>query len=256
MLRMTYIGGPTLLVEYGGLRLLTDPTFDPAGGDYTTGPVTLSKTAVPAVDAASVGSVDVVLLSHDHHFDNLDHAGRRLLPAAGQVLTTPAGAERLGGNARGLNPWEHVDIPAPNGRVLRIIGTPARHGPEHGDRGPVTGFVLHFLDDPNNQLYISGDTVWYEGVEETIRRFPAISVAVLFLGAARIPIVPSHLTFTANEALCFAHASPDAVIVPVHFEGWKHFSESKEKVTDAFAAAGLEERLHWLKAGESSQLLP
>jgi len=255
MLRMTYIGGPTLLVEYGGLRLLTDPTFDPAGVDYTTGPVTLSKTAGPALDASSLGSVDVVLLSHDHHSDNLDHAGRHLL-GAGQVLTTPAGAQRLGGNARGLNPWEHVDIPAPDGRILRVIGTPARHGPENGDRGPVTGFILQFLDGLDSTLYISGDTVWYEGVEETLRRFPGISVAVLFLGAARIPIVPSHLTFTANEALRFARATPGAVIVPVHFEGWKHFSESKEKVTEAFAATGLEERLHWLKAGEPSQLLP
>src|SRR5215510_8223127 len=101
-LRMTYIGGPTALIEFGGLRLLTDPAFDPAGGDYTTGPVTLSKTMDPAVSASSLGRIDAVLLSHDHHFDNLDHAGRALLTQAERVLTTPAGAERLGGNAIGL----------------------------------------------------------------------------------------------------------------------------------------------------------
>jgi len=33
-LKLTYIGGPTALLELGGLRILTDPTFDPAGGEY------------------------------------------------------------------------------------------------------------------------------------------------------------------------------------------------------------------------------
>jgi len=28
---LTLIGGPTVLIEYGGYRLLTDPTFDPPG---------------------------------------------------------------------------------------------------------------------------------------------------------------------------------------------------------------------------------
>jgi L-ascorbate metabolism protein UlaG (beta-lactamase superfamily) len=253
-LEMTYIGGPTLLIEIGGLRFLTDPTFDFPGSDYATGPVTLSKTLGPAIDASSLGNIDVVLLSHDHHFDNLDHAGRGLLPRVSQVLTTAEGAHRLGGNATGLIAWEHIDIPAPNGRTLRVIGTPARHGPIDGDRGPVTGFVLHFIDAPENMLYISGDTVWYEGVEETILRFPGIRVAVLFLGAARVSVVPSPLTFTAKEAVRLARALPDAEIVPVHFEGWKHFSESREEVIQAFATAGVGNRLHWLRAGAATRL--
>jgi L-ascorbate metabolism protein UlaG (beta-lactamase superfamily) len=211
-LELTYIGGPTLLIEFGGLRLLTDPTFDSPGSDYTTGPVTLSKTLGPAVDATSLGNIDVVLLSHDHHFDNLDHAGRNLLPRAERVLTTAEGAQRLGGNATGLRAWERTHIPAPNGRTLRVIGTPGRHGPIDGDRGPVTGFVLHFIDDPESMVYISGDTVWYEGVEETIRRFAGIRIAVLFLGAARVSIVPSPLTFTAHEAVHIARAAAGAAV--------------------------------------------
>ena len=35
--RVTHIGGPTVLLEIGGWRLLTDPTFDAAGGDYKFG---------------------------------------------------------------------------------------------------------------------------------------------------------------------------------------------------------------------------
>ncbi|HEX3435165.1 MAG TPA: MBL fold metallo-hydrolase, partial [Pseudacidobacterium sp.] len=127
-LQMTYIGGPTALVEFGGFRLLTDPAFDPEGGEYTTGPVTLWKTKGPAIDAASLGRIDAVLLSHDHHSDNLDHSGRALLSHAGSVLTTREGAQRLGGNAVGLEHWKTRDLKAPDGRTLLVTGTPARHG--------------------------------------------------------------------------------------------------------------------------------
>ena len=46
-LLLTYIGGPTALLEFGGARFLTDPTFDPADGEYLTGPVTLHKLSAP-----------------------------------------------------------------------------------------------------------------------------------------------------------------------------------------------------------------
>ena len=100
-LYLTYVGGPTLLLEWRGLRLLTDPTFDPAGSEYPTASYTLSKTQGPAVSPERLERVDAVLLSHDHHFDNLDAGGRAFLESAGAVLTTTTGATRLGG----ASPW-------------------------------------------------------------------------------------------------------------------------------------------------------
>ncbi len=249
-LAMTYIGGSTALLEFAGLRFLTDPTFDAAGGEYRTGLVVLQKIQGPAREPEELGTIDVVLLSHDHHFDNLDHSGRRVLAHAGRVLTTAAGAERLGGNAAGLANWESLDIPAPGGRTVRVTGTPARHGPPDMDRGPVTGFVLTLGDDPQRAVYVSGDTVWYEGAAEVARRFD-VRTALLFLGAARVAAVgPAHLTMTAAEAVEAARAFPNAVIVPLHFEGWAHFSESRGEIERAFASAGMEERLRWLAPGE------
>lgn len=125
-LTVTYVGGPTCLVEFGGVRLLTDPTFDPAGGEYRTGPVTLRKLAGPALSPEALGPFDAVLLSHDHHADNLDHAGRRLLASAKRVLTTPEGAGRLGGNSIGLAAWQSTDLEAPGGRVLRVAAVRGR----------------------------------------------------------------------------------------------------------------------------------
>lgn len=252
-LRITYIGGPTALLEFGGLRLLTDPTFDPPGGEYTSGPVTLHKTAGPAIPVESL-SFDVVLLSHDHHADNLDQLGHAALTRAQKVFTTVAGAARLGGNASGLAPWASVTVPASDGHSLQVTGTPGRHGPEGGDRGPVTGFLLQSADAPDSAVYVSGDTVWYEGLN-AIREHARIDRAVLFMGAARVPEVgPAHLTMSAEDGVQFARAFPDAAIVPLHFEGWKHFSESRPEISAAFAKAGLEHRLHWLPPGRPTDL--
>ncbi len=245
---ITHVGGPTALLEFGGVRLLTDPTFDPAGGEYPSGPVTLRKLTGPALSPKTLGSIDCVLLSHDHHFDNLDRAGRGLLADARKVLTTPAGAARLGGNSVGLEPWESIDLEAEQGRTLRVAGTPARHGPTGIDRGPVTGFAMFFTDAPERVIYFSGDTVWYGGVSEVAKRF-TVRVALLNLGAARIAVVPSHLTMTAAEAVEAANCFREATIVPLHFEGWAHFSEGREEIARAFAAAGYEARLCWPVAG-------
>lgn len=253
-LQLTYIGGPTALLEFGGVRLLTDPTFDPGGSEYRTAVYVLRKTQGPALAPEAVGAVDVVLLSHDHQFDNLDHAGRRMLPAAGRVLTTQAGSGRLGGNTVGLAPWQTHELPARDGRVLRITATPARHGPPDGDRGPVVGFALAFTDHPERVVYVSGDTVWYDGVAEVGRRFTP-DVAVLFMGAARVREVgPAHLTLTAAEAVTAAQAFPEALIVPLHFEGWAHFSESRVEIAHAFAAAALAHRLRWPIPGQALDL--
>ena len=91
--RLTHIGGPTVLIEVDGWRLLTDPTFDRPGRTYHFGWGTGSrKVTGPAVQAADLGPIDAVLLTHDHHADNLDDAGRALLPSAGVVVTTTPGA--------------------------------------------------------------------------------------------------------------------------------------------------------------------
>src|SRR4051794_38708031 len=128
--RLTHIGGPTVLIEVGGWRLLTDPTFDPPGQSYRFGWGTGSrKLTGPAVAASDLLPLDAVLLSHDQHDDNLDPAGRALLPSAGVVVTTTAGARRLGGEARGLKPWATTRLDAPDRPSIEITATPCRHGP-------------------------------------------------------------------------------------------------------------------------------
>jgi L-ascorbate metabolism protein UlaG (beta-lactamase superfamily) len=77
--RLTLIDGPTLLLEMGGLRILTDPTFDEPQV-YSSGPIRIQKFNSPTQSAESLLPINAVLLSHDQHGDNLDISGRAFLP--------------------------------------------------------------------------------------------------------------------------------------------------------------------------------
>jgi L-ascorbate metabolism protein UlaG (beta-lactamase superfamily) len=241
-LRLTLIGGATALIEFDGFRLLTDPTFD-APGEYHLPHVTLVKTAGPALSAAGIGKVDAVLLSHDQHADNLDHAGKAFLAGADRVLTTVAGAKRLGGNAEGMAPWASNRLTKPDGRRLQVIATPARHGPAGIEpiAGDVIGFLLCPGDSDEPVAYITGDTVWYDAIGEVARRFRA-AVVLPFAGAAQTR-GPFHLTMDVNDVIETAHAFSAATIVPLHFNGWRHFTQNGEDLQNSFAALGLSKRL-------------
>jgi L-ascorbate metabolism protein UlaG (beta-lactamase superfamily) len=87
MLTVLYLGGPTAIIEAGGYRFMTDPTFDPAGSRYSLGggAVNLEKSQGPA--GTDIGKIDFVLLSHDQHPDNLDESGRTLLKSVAHTFT-------------------------------------------------------------------------------------------------------------------------------------------------------------------------
>jgi L-ascorbate metabolism protein UlaG (beta-lactamase superfamily) len=179
-----------------------------------------------------------------------------MLAHAGVIVTTPSGSARLGGRAVGLRPWQSTPVPAPNSRILRITATPARHGPAgiEAVSGEVTGFVLAYDEQPGGAVYVSGDTVWFEGVAEVARRY-AIRAMVPFMGAARIKERgPEALTMTTGDALECARAFPGAVIVPVHYHGWAHFTQGRDDIARAFAGAGLSDRLRLIEPGQCATL--
>jgi len=244
-LAITLIGGPTALIEIGGFRLLTDPTFDQPGS-YRLPHVTLEKLVGPALGADMIGEVDAVLLSHDQHSDNLDHGGRDFLKRAPRVLTTEAGAKRLGAHAESLMPWATTQL-TKAGQTLTITATPARHGPAGIEpmSGDVIGFVLQRGD--HAPIYVSGDTVFYDGVAEVARRFRA-SVVLPFAGAAQTR-GPFHLTMDTNDTVETARVFREALIVPVHTDGWAHFRQSAQDLRKTFDALGLSARLKLLEPG-------
>ncbi|GIE79845.1 MBL fold metallo-hydrolase [Actinoplanes philippinensis] len=242
-MKITHIGGPTTLIEIGGVRLLTDPTFDEPGRRYSFGFGTSSvKTAGPAVPAESLGPVDAVLLTHDHHSDNLDDTGRALLPSAPVVLTTVSGARRLGGNAVGLAPWRTATI-----GDVEVTATPARHGPPLSRAlvGEAIGFALR-PPGATSVIWISGDTVLFSGVRQVASRL-TVDTAVLHLGSVQFGLTgPLRYTMTGRDAARLVTLIRPRRVVPVHYEGWSHFHEGRPEIEAAFPPG----TLTWLTPGE------
>ncbi|HVT67980.1 MAG TPA: MBL fold metallo-hydrolase [Trebonia sp.] len=255
----THIGAATVLLTVGDLRLLTDPALDPAGTTFTIpvprGPaIRMRRVKDPAVTVTALPVVDAVLLTHDHP-DHLDQAGLALAASVPLVLTTPAAAGRLGPNAVGLQPWASHGI-CRNGTRIRVTATPARHGPPEMARlvGEVTGFAITAAGTDDSAAYISGDTVYYDGLREIGRRF-AVDTAFLFLGDAHFPQTGgTAFTMNSHQGAQLADELRARRIVPVHYDSFDHLAEPAEAIGTAFTQAGLGDRLRWLRPGRCEPL--
>jgi L-ascorbate metabolism protein UlaG (beta-lactamase superfamily) len=260
-LHLTHVGTATVILELAGLRIVTDPVLGgPCDCNFGWGMRSRHQRG-PHLEPTAIGAADLVLLSHDQHEDNLDTAGRALLAHAPCVLTTRAAARRLGGgNARGadrgglgsrvvgLLPFESHAVAAPAGGDITITAVPARHGPPLSLPfvGPVVGFVLSWDGLRNGAVYISGDTVYFSGLEEIARRF-RIGTAILHLGGASNGLM--RFTMDAREGARAAHRLGARTVVPVHYADWTHFRDPPERIVPTFAAAGLTDRLRMLTPG-------
>lgn len=229
---ITYIGGPTALLEYAGLRIVLDPTFD-APRSYPSPGTPLVKTAGPGVPLSEIEPVDLVLLSHHAHEDNLDDAGRELALRVPLTLSTPQAAAELGSPVVGLDAWQQHTVGA-----VTVTGLPGHHGPRAVRPliGPVIGFLLEAPDAP--RIYVSGDNSSLGVVRKIAERFAPVDIAILFAGAARVPVIPAALTLTSEKAAKAAELLGAGKVVGLHVEDWEHFSEGRAELEAAFAGSG------------------
>ena len=259
-MRITYLGTACVFLEYAGLRLITDPVFDEPGGTYSMAPSWIpdawfsSTRDYPSpATVAQLPPIDVVLLSHDHHSDNLDVAGRALVlgDTVGTVVTNPAAAKRLSA-ARdavvGLATNESTTVGS-----VTITATPARHGPRFTPQASqVTGFLLEADDEPS--VWISGDTVLTPALREWATEHRGIDVAVIHCGAVRFKKAPllgrALFTFDPAQVVEVAKLLDPRVVIPIHRSGWTHF-QPEEPLRAAFADSGLGPRVRWLRLGEA-----
>ncbi|MEN0054275.1 MAG: MBL fold metallo-hydrolase [Mucilaginibacter sp.] len=251
-LKVTYIGGPTVIIEIGNFKIMTDPTLDPEGTTVESKLLVEKKLSGPALIPHQY--IDAVLLSHDQHFDNLDNSGREFLKKVGITLTTVEGAERLKGNAKGLEVNNYHTFETADGNSVKITATPARHGPAGVEKitGHVIGFHIAVSGNQSFEVYITGDTVYYNKIEELATK---IKPQYIFVhGGAVRPHGAFHITMSTNDVVDTAALFPGVPLIPLHTEGWTHYTEHNATLIEAFEMLGIKDRLHILEPGKLTEL--
>ena len=118
------------------------------------------------------------------------------------------------------------------------------------------GFALRWDGQERGALWISGDTVLYDGVREVADRLQ-VDTALLHLGGVRFPVSgPLRYTMTAQRGGRALRPVGRAPSIPIHYEGWKHFREGRDAIERALAGAPEEVRssVRWLPIGAPVEL--
>jgi len=261
---LTFIGTATTLLEIGPFTVLTDPNFLRQGEYAYLGYGLLARRLTePWVSPAQLPPLDVIVLSHLHgdHWDRRSRAGLdHRLP----VVTTPQAARRLRvwhrfPRAVGLRTWEQ-QVLRKDGCTLTITSVPGAHSVNPVIKAllpPVMGSVLDVAGRDGKtvqRIYVSGDTLVFDGLDAIARRHGPLDTAVLHVGGTTLP-GGFVVTMTGPDAVkCLRKIRPRAA-VPVHYDDYKLFKSGLDDVRRAVeAAADLDVRMHYLQRGESARL--
>jgi L-ascorbate metabolism protein UlaG (beta-lactamase superfamily) len=222
-MRVTLIRNATVILELSGRRILVDPMLDPARArppiENTANPVNNPTVELPIPAEEVLQGVDAVLVTHRHR-DHFDGTAERLLPRDVPTFCQPDDAAAF--YDLGLDAHPVGDTLDWNGLAIRRV--PGRHGSGAIAEAlaPVSGFVL---DD----LYLAGDTVWYEDVEETIDRFSP-RVAIVNAGGASF-LEGGLIVMGIDDVREVAARVP--VVVCVHMEALNHCPLSRADLAAA-----------------------
>lgn len=247
---LEFIGNATVLLRCDGFVVLTDPNFLRRGQRAYLGyGLTSRRLTEPARPITSLPDVDAVVLSHLHG-DHWDRVARRGLPRDVPIVTTPHASRRLQGlhrfrRATGLHTWESTTF-VKDGAVLRVTAMPGRHAPGIARRllPPVMGSLLEFTpaghDAVGFRLYITGDTLLFDGIDEIARRHPDLDAAVLHLGGTRLPGGLLVTMDGAQGAELLSTVRPQHA-VPVHVDDYEVFTSPLRDFTEEVRRRGLDD---------------
>ncbi|KAE8167677.1 beta-lactamase superfamily domain-containing protein [Aspergillus tamarii] len=282
-----FIGTATTIIEWEGLRVMTDPNFLHAGDHVHLGPgVSSTRRTNPAVDLHELPRVDVVLLSHYHgdHFDQkVESSLRRNLP----IITTPHAKSRLTSKGEDsftevydLEPFQEatIDITGNTSKKqarMRVTGMPGKHVP--------TGFIEKLNDlvsaiPPTNgwmielgysdgssptdltvgyRIYISGDTLLVDDLKEIPRRYgdQKIDLMLTHLGGTTVPSpalgpLAMMVTMDAKQGVQLMQLIRPDVTIPIHYDDYDVFASSLEDFRKQVEEAGLGSGVVYLDRGE------
>ncbi|MEO3828228.1 MBL fold metallo-hydrolase [Actinomadura sp. B10D3] len=258
-LTMQFVGNATMLLRCGPFTLLTDPNFLHRGQRAYLGfGLTTRRLTDPAVRIGDLPHLDAVVLSHLHG-DHWDRVARAKLDRGLPIVTTPHAARRLQGWHRfrhtvGLRTWESHTL-VKNGALLRITSMPGRHapGPVQYMLPPVMGSLLEFgpaTGDVQFRLYITGDTLMFDGIEQIARRHRDIHVAVLHLGGTRLP-GGLLVTMDAVQGADLIETIRPATAVPIHYEDYTVMTSPLDDFRRELERRGSSDRAAYVAPGQT-----
>jgi L-ascorbate metabolism protein UlaG (beta-lactamase superfamily) len=252
-----FIGTATVLLRYAGFTLLTDPNFLHRGEYVRLGYGLRSRRLTePALEIEALPPLDLVVLSHLHE-DHWDRVAEALLPRSTPIVTTPEAADTLGQKGflapEPLATWQTLAVS--RGEVtLRITSMPGRHGGPVVSRflPSVMGSLLEFETDAGDlllRMYVTGDTLVYEGLREVRHRYRDIDLALLHLGGTRIAGVL--LTMDARQGVEAVRIVDPKVAIPIHYDDYTVFKSPLSDFQREDETAGVGGRVHVLRHGEA-----
>jgi len=257
---LQFVGTATTLLRCCGFTVLTDPNFLHQGQRAYLGyGLSSERLTEPALSVDQLPELDAVVLSHAHG-DHWDREARRGLDRDLPVITTNHARRRLRAQgfsgAVGLDTWEVHQLRR-GSATLTITALPGRHapGPLRHLLPPVMGSMLEFRQDSGEgpelvlRLYVTGDTLLFDGLGAIAARWPSIDVGVLHLGGTTLPggLV---VTMTGEAGADLVELVRPGTAVPVHLDDYGVFRSGLADFTAAMERRGLGGRVSAVGRGE------
>lgn len=253
---LLFIGTATVLLRFAGFTILTDPNFLHRGDVVRLGyGLRSQRRTEPALDVGDLPPLDMVVLSHLHE-DHWDRVAEAALSRTLPIVTTPHAAEHLGRKgfaaAEPLETWQ--TLAAHRGDVvLRVTSMPGRHGPRVLSRllPSVMGSLLEFETARGElllRMYVTGDTLVYEGLHEIRRRYADIDLALLHLGGTRI--LGILVTMDGEQGRRALQIVRPRLAIPIHYDDYPVFRSPLEDFQREIDDAGLRDHVHYMQRGD------
>lgn len=246
-MRLTYIGHATLLIELGGVTLLTDPNFDLSLGRFTFGE-RLRRVAPPGIALEALPRLDAVLVTHAH-LDHLSLDSLARLPRDVPVFAPPSVARWLTGRgfaqARALAPGATVPVaPRDGGAAVSVHAEAATHvGSRYGVDRWRAETNMYLLESDAGSAFFAGDTGLTATTHELADRVchaagRPLDVALLPIGHApwwkQRSFRAGHLTYA--DALDLFERLRARWMVPYHWGTFNHLSAGAHDAIDRLRA--------------------